>query len=374
MMRQDGRWLASGAAGLLVLAVAASTGVATAGQGTLVVLNKAEASASLIDLDAGVVVATIPTGEGPHEVAVSPDGQLAVATSYGTDRAPGSTLAVIDLPGAKAVKTVDLGEYGRPHGIVWLKDGRHVLVTAEAKKAVITVDVATGSVTRAVETGQEISHMLAVAPDGSRAFVANIGSGSVTAIDLEKAERIANIGAGEGAEGIDITPDGREVWITNRAADTVTVIDASSLEVLKELRAGSFPIRAKATPDGRHVLVSNARSGDMSVFDVATKGETRRIPMKLEVGETEGRLFGGRFGSSSVPIGILIRPDGKRAYVAHANADVVSIVDLETWEVTGSLRPGKEPDGLGFSPLSVDPEARDGGAAVRPGPQARADE
>jgi hypothetical protein len=41
---------------------------------TLVVANKAEATVSLIDLDSGDVVATLGTGEGPHEVGISPDG------------------------------------------------------------------------------------------------------------------------------------------------------------------------------------------------------------------------------------------------------------------------------------------------------------
>lgn len=69
--------------------------------------------------------------------------------------------------------------------------------------------------------------------------------------------------------------------------------------------------------------------------------------------DTEGRLFGDRFGESSVPIGVLIAPDGQRAFVAHANADVVSVVDLDSWEITGLLRGGKEPDGLGYSQVSV---------------------
>ncbi|MFQ5877580.1 MAG: cytochrome D1 domain-containing protein [Acidobacteriota bacterium] len=333
-------------------------GGAAGGAGTLVVLNKSAATASLIDLDSNEVVATVPTGTAPHEVAVSPDGRLAVASNYGR-RDPGSTLTVIDVPAARAVRTIDLGEYRRPHGIQWLPDGRHVVVTAEENRALLTVDVESGRVVSATETRQRLSHMVVVTPDGSRAFVANIGSGSVTVIDLRSGSRVDDIPTGDGAEGIAITPDGKEVWITNREADTVTVLDASSLEVVKELESKSFPIRAGVTPDGRHVLVSNARSGDVAVFDAAGKREVRRIVMKLSAGETEGRLFGESFGESSVPIGILIRPDGRRAYVAHANADVVSVVDLDSWKVVGELKPGREPDGLGYSPLRV--EARGGG-------------
>lgn len=358
--------------GLTLALLLSNVPAALAQDGTLVVLNKSEATASLIDLVTGEVAATVPTGAGPHEAAVSPDGRLAVATNYGTGPEPGSTLTVIDIPGARVVRTIDLGEYRRPHGIVFLADGRRLVVTAEGNQAVLTVDVTDGNVTGAVKTGQEVSHMVAVTPDGGRAFVANIGSGSISVVDLKKGELVRNIATGDGAEGIDITPDGRQVWVTNRSADTVTVIDASSLEVMGEMQSKTFPIRAKATPDGRHVLVSNARSGDLSVFNTSTRALSRRVPMALAAGETEGRLFGGNFGSSSVPIGILIPPDGRRAYVANANADVVSIVDLQTWETVGQLKPGREPDGMAWSPLRVrgaestappaaPPQARPGG-------------
>jgi YVTN family beta-propeller protein len=321
--------------------------------GTLVVLNKSEASASLIDDDTGKVVATVPTGDAPHEIAISPDGRLAVGTNYGTREAPGSTLTVIDIPAAKLVRTIDLGQYRRPHGVQWLADGKHVVVTAEGNKAVLKVDIDTGRVVSAIETDQDISHMVAVTPDGRRAFVANIGSGTATVLDLISGKKITDIVTGEGAEGISITPDGAQVWVTNRSADTVSVIDTASLEVVETLESKTFPIRAQATPDGRHVLVSNARSGDIAVFDTKSLTEVRRITMKAEATSTEGRLFGDRFGKSSVPIGIVVRPDGKRAFVAHTNADSISVIDLEAWKVTGTLTAGKEPDGLAYSKLAV---------------------
>lgn len=325
-------------------------GQAAAG-GTLVVLNKSEATASLIDLEAGRVVATLPTGEGPHEVAVSPDGRLALAANYGTRAAPGSTLTLIDIPRARVVRTIELGEYRRPHGVAWLEDGKRALVTAEAQKTLLIVDVEAGKVAGAIATGQEVSHMVAVLPDGSRAFVANIGSGTVTVVDLVRGQVLAQIPTGKGAEGIDITPDGRQVWVTNRAEDTVSVLDPAELKALATLESKSFPIRARAIPDGAYVLVSNAKTGDVAVFDTRTRALVRRIALKPVAVKTEGRLF--EFGDSSVPIGIVIDPAGKRAFVAHANADVISIIDLATWQPKGTLTAGKEPDGMAYSARSV---------------------
>jgi YVTN family beta-propeller protein len=319
---------------------------------TLVVANKSEATVSLVDLPQGEVKATLPTGTGPHEIDVSPSGRLALISNYG-QREAGSSLTVIDVPAAKVVATVQLGEHRRPHGVQWL-DEQRALVTAEASQALLVVDVGKGAVERAIPTGQEVSHMVAVTPDGKRAFVANIGSGSVNVVDLAAGKSIAVLKTGDGAEGIDVTPDGRQVWVTNRAADSVSVIDAASLETVATIPSPAFPIRARVTPDGQWVLVSNARSGDLSVLSVARRQLARRVPLGKRAATTEGRLM-AEFGDSSVPIGVVVEPDGKRAFVAHANADEISIIDLGKWEVVGGLRAGKEPDGMAYSPLDVKP-------------------
>jgi YVTN family beta-propeller protein len=336
---------------LCTLAVLAA--VPATPQGTLVVLNKAEATASLVDLASGSVVASVPTGLGPHEVAVSPDGQRALASNYGSREAQGSSLTLIDIPAGRVAATIDLGRFRRPHGVQWLDDTRAV-VTSEASRTLLLVDVEKRRVSDEIRTDQETSHMVAVTPGGARAFVANIGSGSVTAIDLQAGERLAQIPTGDGAEGIDVTPDGREVWVTNRGGDSLSVIDAESLAVVASIACGEFPIRVRITPEGRHALVSNARSADLAGFDVAGRSEVARIRFGETAGSSEGRLFGDRFGASSVPIGVVVSPDGTRAWVAHANADRISVVDLGSWQATGHLTAGREPDGMAYSPVAVE--------------------
>jgi YVTN family beta-propeller protein len=336
-----------------VLAVCASL---LAQADTLVVLNKSEASASLIDLESGVVRATLPTSRGPHEAAISPDGRLALVGNYGTREKRGATLTVINVPAATVLRTIDLGEYRRPHGLLFLPDGRHALVTAEDNKALLLVDVNKGVVEAAFATQADVSHMVEVALDGRRAFVANIGSGSVSVIDLEKGAFLRTIETGAGAEGITASVDGTEIWVTNRSADTVSVIDAESLEILAQIPCASFPIRAKATPDGKHVLVSCARTADIAVLDAVARKEVRRIPQDLRAVDTGDRLFGDQFGESSVPIGIVIHPNGKKAWVAHTNADVVVEIDLESWKIVRLLEAGREPDGMAYSALEVKTE------------------
>jgi len=342
----------------VVVIIACLLAAANASAGTLVVANKSEATVSLVDTETSEIRATLATGEAPHEVGVSPKGRLALVTNYGTRETPGATLTLVDIAAASVLKTIDLGEYTRPHGIVWLDD-RRAVVTAEDSRALIEVDVENGEVVRAIATDGDVSHMVAVARNRGLAFVANIGSGSVTMIDLAVGTLLDVIPTGDGAEGIAVTPDGRQVWVTNRAEDTVSVIKTSSRSVIAKLEAGEFPIRAEATGDGRFVLVTNARGNDLAVFSTADLAEVGRIAFTAVGKDDDGRLFSDRFGTSSVPIGIEVVDGEQRAYVAHANADDISIVDLEQWKVIGTLNAGREPDGMGWSPLTPvrDPEA-----------------
>ena len=334
---------------------------ATAASGTLVVLNKAAASASLIDLSLGREVARVATGVGPHEVIVSPDGRTAVVCDYG-EQQPGSTLTLFDVASAKHLKTIDLAPHRRPHGIMWLGEEARVAVTSETSKALLIVDLESGKVSATIATSQEATHMVALSPGCDRAYTANISSGTLTALDLVAETSLGNVKTGAGCEGVDVTPDGAFVWTANRAADTVSVVDAVTLQVVATLPCASFPIRCKATPDGRHVLVSCAKSGDVALFDAREKRLVARIATALAppAGAADASTLGDEFAGSSVPIGILVHPDGKFAYVAHGNADLVSILDLATRTQGGTLATGKAPDGLGWSPLAVDAAARGG--------------
>jgi len=67
------------------------------------------------------------------------------------------------------------------------------------------------------------------------------------------------------------------------------------------------------------------------VYDVANRKEWKRI----EIGR----------GAA----GILVQPDNKRAFVACTPDNYVSIIDLNTWQVTGKLDVGKNPDGLAWA-------------------------
>lgn len=339
----------------LLVAAAASVPVATTTDAaTLIVLNKSDDNVSLIEPTTGRVYATIPVGDAPHEAATSPDGKTVVVCNYGPRGAPGHTLSIIDLPTQQVIRTIDLVKYHRPHGVQFFPDGKRIVVTSEEAKKLLIVDIESANVDAAIDTDQDISHMVAMTHDQRLAFVANISSGSASVIDLTTQSLKKVIHTGEQAEGIAAHPTRNEVWVSNRRGDTINIIDTTTLEIIQEMPCGEVPIRVAFTPDGSKALVSCAQSADVAIFDAESRKLIDRVPMEIDPKEvtTEGRLFGKRFGDSPVPIGILIEPTGKLAYVANTNADIITVIDIAAAKVVDRLIAGREPDGLAWSPLT----------------------
>lgn len=336
-----------------LLLLAAGGAACAAPSGTLLVLNKSDDTMSFIDLASNEVRATLPTGDGPHEVAVANDGRTAVVTNYGDTANPGKTLTVVDVPAKKVLRTIDLGAYRRPHGIVWLQ-GDEVAVTVEGSKALLIVGVNDGKVKHTIVTDQVGTHMVAVSSKHRRAFTANIGSGSMTAIDLASHQRVTDVVTGKGAEGISVAPDGSEVWVTNRDANTVSVVDPATLKITATLEPGKMPIRVKFTSDGTRALVSNAVSGDVAIFDTVTKKQIGSIPMQKEGEKLDNtQRMASQFGSGPVPVGILMPDALQLAFVANTNFDTVTVIDLDGLKIVNRLKAGREPDGLGYTSLTV---------------------
>ena len=314
--------------------------------GKLIVVGKSDNAFSILDTSNGKLVATAPTEPGPHEVEILADGKTAAISVYGSKASPGRHVVLIDASTGQTLSTVDVGERSRPHGLAALRDGS-LLVTAEGAKDLVVVDPKSAKVIRRIQTGKDVSHMVAASPDGKRAWVTSIAAGGVTAIDLASGKVVGDVATGKGAEGVAVSPDGREVWVTNREANTISVVDAATAKVVSTIQAGEFPIRVKFTPDGTRAVVTFTGSGDVGVFDRAGRSLVKRISLGRDaVAGQESRVFQKRFGKSPAPVGVFVAPDGRRAWVAASHADVVTVINLDEMRVEDAWPTGKEPDGV----------------------------
>jgi YVTN family beta-propeller protein len=333
----------------LLLTAAAVPAVAGTPATMLLVLEKADGALLLVDPVSLGPIGRVPVGADPHEVVVSDDGRTAYVSNYGAFGRPEPlrTIAVVDLAAPKALAPIDLGPLAAPHGL-WLAGGK-VYFTAEASKAIGTIDPRRGRVDWVLGTGQDRTHMVAVSRDGRKVYTTNVNSATVSIVEetplplppgREPAPgappptdwHVTNVAVGRGAEGFDVSPDGHALWVANALDRTVSIVDTATKTVVQTVEVSAARTnRLKFTPDGRLALLSDPAGGDLVVLDVATRSEVRRVPV-------------GRGGG-----GILVTPDGARAFVALSRENAVAVVDLKTLGVTGRIPTGGNPDGLAWA-------------------------
>ena len=310
-------------------------------QGTLIVLNKQDNTASLINVSNGQTLALVPTGNGPHEGAVSPDGELAVVGDYGGQSA-GNSLTVIDIQSKSVSRKIDLGQYKRPHGVEFLDNDR-VVITAETNQKIAVVNIRSGKVEGEIATQQQATHMVVVDPKSKMAYTANIAPGTVSVLNLKTFELEENIEVGPGIEGIGISPDGAEVWVANRNTNKVVAIDTDTRKITAIMDSPTLPFRVKFSPDGKYALIPNAVSGDISVFDAKTKELVRLVSIKGV--ELEGTPI-----QDPGPVGLIADDKSKFLYVNCIQINRVAVIDLNSFEVVDFFKTGNVPDGMAYSP------------------------
>ncbi len=132
--------------------------------------------------------ATVPTGTRPYGLGFDPQGRLWVG-NVGTN-----DVTVIDPVAAEPIATLPVGE--RPYGLAFAK---------------------------------------------GRAFVTNQYADTVSVIDLATLAPVATLDVGEYPEGIDVATGGSEIVVAGWFSNTLTVIDAQSLETLAEIPTGDGP-------------------------------------------------------------------------------------------------------------------------------------
>jgi YVTN family beta-propeller protein len=300
--------------------------------GTIVVTNKSPATATIIDVGSGRTLGTLPTGQGPHEIAITRDGRTAVVTDYGAQGPGGNTLTVIDVPGRRVVRTIDLGQYRRPHGITFLPGDSLVAVTSEASRNVVVVSVAEGVVRKAIGTTQNGSHMVGVVADGSRMYTGNIGSNTVSELNGRTGEFVKTFDVPAQPEAINVTPDGSEVWVGSNGTGKVSVVDPRTGTVTTAAEGLGWPYRVLFTPDRKTVMLPDLRNEELRFVDRASKKELSRL------------TFAG-----GGPQGITITPDGRYVFQSLSQQGRVAIIDVAKRTVVGHLEAGQTPDGVVYT-------------------------
>jgi len=230
----------------------------------------------------------LPPDSRPHGIALRPAGDQAYVAFHGVDHT-GHTLGVIRADPPALLRQVELGPGARgPNGVA--------LVGASG-----------------------------------RVVAANRQTANASVVNPETSALLAQIPAGDWPDGVIV--QGSFGYVANFGNDTVTVFDSASLAVHSTLHVGHEPALFAADPATGDVYLSLHGSNQAArLRDAAVAGLFHGIP---------------------APYGLAVDPVGRRLYAANrGTAQTVTVVDLLSGSVVGTIVVGKEPFVLTVNPAT----------------------
>jgi YVTN family beta-propeller protein len=205
------------------------------------------------------VVATLPVGRNPVEIALNPrTGLLYVPGELSNE------LSVIDRSNNTVVAEVSLGCNGP------------------------CTNSSTG-----------IPNSVEVNPSTNMIFVANNGLNSLQILNGSSDKLVATIPVGAYPDGVAVNPDSNLVYVSNMLNNTVSVVNATSKSVIKTLSVATQPGDAVYDPVLDEVFVSNEGSNTVSVIGTQANSSAANVvvgprccgPMGIGVDSASGDVY-----------------------------------------------------------------------------------
>jgi len=310
----------------------------------------------VVELATGKVtqVVAIPTDRDPNKpracgttincfgigVAFSPDGRHVYATGAGSDRlydfaVHGSRLTLAhDVAVPSLIEQVPAAPvvgktFGNPKGLAVTPDGKSVVVTSEFDSTVALYDVTSAAGPRLVaqtllpgglSAPAPVAYLYAVAtsPDSSFAYVTAQGTGIVYTVDLTA------LRAGGVASGSPLP-----------TAAASTALPVPGLD---------HPTGLAVSPDGTSLAVTGSNSDNVAFLPL-TQG-VPHLPATLV--DTAAADHQGTKGA--VADAVAWSADSRRAYVALAGDDALSVVDPVAGRQLGTVPTGWYPTAVAVGP------------------------
>ena len=129
-----------------------------------------------------------------------------------------------------------------------------------------------------------MSAVAAVQPAGTKVYVPNTTSGSLSVVDAAADTVVKTIPVGPGPTAVAFAPALDEAFVTVRGENCVKVIDTTTDTVEATIPVGTAPTSAVVDPAGTTLFVANSAGHSVSVIDTATGGVVTTLQISGEPG------------------------------------------------------------------------------------------
>ncbi len=256
----------------------------------LYITDEAESTLDVADLKTLKVIKRIPLTNHPNNVAVSKDGRRVYAAIV----AGAGAIDVIDTATLARVKTIRTE--GGIHNTYVTPDGRFVVGGSIPGRKITVIDQKTEEIVWTLPTRDGVRPMaFETAADGStRRLFAQLSNfngfivvdfashaivNEIKLPEVAASERVTEGLQGSPAHGLAVTPDGKTLCVLSKMNTRIYFYALPDLHLVGETKVGHHPDWVTLTPDGKRAYVANAGSNSVSVIDIAARKEITQIPV-----------------------------------------------------------------------------------------------
>jgi YVTN family beta-propeller protein len=218
-------------------------------------------------------------------------------------------------------------------GSTLLQSGDYILVLNKQSNTLSFVNAGTLKAEFAVPVGQT-PHELAIHPNGTKAYVSNVGENSLSIVDLKNRKEVKKITSTDFQfpHGIAFTRDGRQAIVTSEQRNKIVIIDTTRDEVVRSIdtdQAGTHMVVLSA--DGLWAYFTNRESNTVSFMDMSKTAIVANIP------------------AGKGAEGIALSPDGKEVWTANRTDNTITVIDTTKRQAVATLPTGQGPIRAGFT-------------------------
>ncbi len=314
-------------------------------------------------------------GTNPHSIAVHPSGRFVYVTNSGSGNLSAYAVGADGRLAAIAVPPECSG--CTPRGLAVDPSGSFLYVALEGAGIVQAYAIGPTGTLAFVREEFSVATPFAIAVDHAGKFVYVTSSsrntisafavgpdGGLAAIDTDAATAGTqrSIATGTGPRAVALDPAGKFLYVANQGSGSVSAytVDAASGALApvagSPFAAGTDPHALAVDPSGRFVYVANHGSDSVSVYAIDTaSGALARL-------DADGDPGNGAqdFAAGDGPAGVTVDATGSFLYVPNRNSDTTSAYRIDA--ITGRLT--RLPDIAGRAGNSAMATTR-GTAAVR---------
>ncbi len=281
-------------------------------------------------------VGEVPVGMFPATMAISPSIGLLYVANFNLHGLPEpSSISVVDPESMSEVGRVDVGVM--PHGARMNREGSRLYTVNMMDDVLVEIDTYRMEVSRQLGLTMHAAHQL----DGTheRHMAERAAAGGEMGGEMGGGMEMGGMEGGmmEMVKPTWATPptaDGK-IYVAGNGAGKVLEIDVEAWEIEREFETPAGPYNLDVSPDGRILAVTYKSSKSVGFWD-------------LETGEEVGRVETLR----PIPHGIVISPDSRYAFATiegiGGEPGSVEAYDLQTFERVANLDVGKQAGGIAF--------------------------